>query len=135
MKTDPMLSTVPAAFAAAAEKFSSRPALVDEDGSTLTFAELDQLRLLAARALADHFDRVTILERDNFPAPGENRKGVPQGRHAHALLPAGRTALEGFFPGFTAELEQQGALTGDPTRIVIAAPGCARYRSVFSAGS
>jgi 2-polyprenyl-6-methoxyphenol hydroxylase-like FAD-dependent oxidoreductase len=33
--------------------------------------------LLAARALADHFEQVTLLERDTFPAPGANRKGVP----------------------------------------------------------
>lgn len=71
--------------------------------------------LLAARALADHFVSVTVIERDTFPAAGENRKGVPQGRHAHALLSAGREALEEFFPGFTTELVQQGAITGDPT--------------------
>lgn len=71
--------------------------------------------LLAARALADHFVQVTVLERDVFPAASENRKGVPQGRHAHALLSSGREALEGFFPGFTDELVQRGAIVGDPT--------------------
>jgi 2-polyprenyl-6-methoxyphenol hydroxylase-like FAD-dependent oxidoreductase len=71
--------------------------------------------LLTARALADHYAQVTVLERDTFPAPGENRKGVPQGRHAHALLAAGREALEGFFPGLTDKLVQQGAIVGDPT--------------------
>jgi 2-polyprenyl-6-methoxyphenol hydroxylase-like FAD-dependent oxidoreductase len=71
--------------------------------------------LLAARALADHYTKVTVLERDRFPQPGENRKGVPQGRHAHALLPTGREVLEGFFPGLTSELVAQGALLGDPT--------------------
>jgi len=70
--------------------------------------------LLAARALADHFERVTLLERDHFPErDGENRKGVPQGRHAHGLLGQGRLVLEQLFPGFTAELEQQGAVRGD----------------------
>ena len=59
--------------------------------------------LLAARALADYYQQVTVLERDVFPVPGENRKGVPQGRHAHGLLARGREVLEQFFPGFTQE--------------------------------
>ena len=42
--------------------------------------------LLAARVLAGHFDRVSIVERDAFPPEGEHRKGTPQARHAHGLL-------------------------------------------------
>src|SRR5262245_35285986 len=34
--------------------------------------------LLAARALADHYDEVTVLERDTLPQAHEPRKGVPQ---------------------------------------------------------
>ena len=41
--------------------------------------------LVAARVLADHYARVTIIERDRLPAEGP-RKGVPQGRHVHGLL-------------------------------------------------
>ena len=41
--------------------------------------------LLAARALAEHYDRVTIIERDELPESPEPPKGVPQGRHPHAL--------------------------------------------------
>ena len=37
--------------------------------------------LLAARALTDHYASVTVIERDEFPAECEPRKGVPQGRH------------------------------------------------------
>ena len=33
--------------------------------------------LLAARVLADHFERVTIVERDGFPDGPAFRKGVP----------------------------------------------------------
>ncbi|MEP6493320.1 MAG: monooxygenase [bacterium] len=70
--------------------------------------------LLAARALAEHFEQVTVLERDTFPDDaGENRKGVPQGLHAHGLLGQGRLILEQLFPGFTTELERQGAILGD----------------------
>lgn len=67
--------------------------------------------LLAARALADHFERVTLLERDTFPAPGENRKGVPQGKHTHVLLERGRQIMETYLPGLTDELSRLGAVT------------------------
>lgn len=69
--------------------------------------------LLAARALADHYQQVTILERDHFPPLGEQRKGVPQGRHAHGLLAQGLRVLEEFFPGLTPDLVAQGAKEGD----------------------
>lgn len=69
--------------------------------------------LMAARALSDYFEQVTLLERDHFPKMGENRKGVPQGRHAHGLLAQGRMGLEEFFPGLTRELVQHGAKEGD----------------------
>lgn len=69
--------------------------------------------LLAARALADYYEQVTLLEQDTFPAPGLSRKGVPQDRHPHVLLSKGREVLEHFFPGITQELEAQTALTGD----------------------
>src|SRR5690348_8426357 len=39
--------------------------------------------LLVARVLADVFERVTIVERDRFPAGPEPRKGLPQARHIH----------------------------------------------------
>lgn len=69
--------------------------------------------LLAARALSDHYQQVVILERDHLPAVAEQRKGVPQGRHAHGLLAQGRVVLEEFFPGLTDDLVAQGALKGD----------------------
>lgn len=69
--------------------------------------------LLAARALADQADRVVVLERDELPEPGRSRRGVPQGRHAHAILAAGVRCIEGWFPGFSEELLAAGALRGD----------------------
>ena len=62
--------------------------------------------LAAARVLSDHFDRVTILERDGLAAGAEPRRAVPQGRHAHALLAGGVRALSGCFPGFVEELDR-----------------------------
>jgi len=60
--------------------------------------------LLAARVLADAYQQVTIVERDLLPDSGLDRKGVPQGRHAHALLPRGAQVLDELFPGLLAEL-------------------------------
>ena len=69
--------------------------------------------LLAARVLADYYQQVTILERDEFPQIGENRRGVPQGRHTHGLLASGRSVLERLFPGISDELIAAGAIAGD----------------------
>jgi 2-polyprenyl-6-methoxyphenol hydroxylase-like FAD-dependent oxidoreductase len=69
--------------------------------------------LLAARALADYYQQVTVLERDILPNPGKNRQGVPQDSHAHGLLSRGREAIEQLFPGITQELKAQGALSAD----------------------
>ncbi|MFG2085373.1 FAD-dependent oxidoreductase [Spirillospora sp. NPDC048824] len=69
--------------------------------------------LLAARALAGAYERVTIVERDETWT-GRARKGVPQGRHAHILLPRGQQILEKFFPGVERELIGGGAVVADP---------------------
>lgn len=88
--------------------------------------------LLAARALADHYERVTVIERDAFPEPGEPRKGTPQARHAHGLLARGREALEQLFPGLTDELVAQGASPGDIGTIVRWAHAGRYHRDVQS---
>ena len=49
--------------------------------------------LLAARILSDHFEKVTILERDAYLETTEVRKGVPQANHVHGLLLRGRQVL------------------------------------------
>ena len=69
--------------------------------------------LLAARILADHFARVTIVERDTLPEGTEPRKGVPQGKHAHGLLSGGQRVLEKLFPGLVDDLVAEGATTVD----------------------
>jgi 2-polyprenyl-6-methoxyphenol hydroxylase-like FAD-dependent oxidoreductase len=69
--------------------------------------------LMAARALAEHYGTVTIVERDELPASPQPRKGVPQGKHAHGLLAKGREVLEQLFPGFTQEMTLLGAPSGD----------------------
>ncbi|WP_256392656.1 FAD-dependent oxidoreductase [Natronoarchaeum rubrum] len=60
--------------------------------------------LLAARVLADHFEQVTIAEKDSLPDSPVTRKGVPQANHIHNLHEAGRKTLEDLFPGFSEDL-------------------------------
>jgi 2-polyprenyl-6-methoxyphenol hydroxylase-like FAD-dependent oxidoreductase len=65
--------------------------------------------LLAARVLSDTYERVTIVERDELPAIGQNRKAVPQGSHAHVMLASGQRSIEELLPGITGELLAAGA--------------------------
>jgi flavin-dependent dehydrogenase len=71
--------------------------------------------LLAARVLAGHYDRVTVLERDRLPEGPEARKGTPQARHIHVLLTAGRRVLERMFPGLIRDLIAASAEDYDAT--------------------
>ncbi|WP_257463404.1 FAD-dependent oxidoreductase [Archangium lipolyticum] len=71
--------------------------------------------LVNARVLADHFEKVTVLDRDERPEGPEPRKGVPQGRHLHVLLEAGKRVLDGLFPGLIREMQrEEGIKVVDP---------------------
>src|SRR5690606_37195408 len=67
----------------------------------------------AARVLADHFERVVVLDRDAFPQGPLGRPGVPQGRHVHTLLARGCAELERLFPGFEETMLARGAMRID----------------------
>ena len=54
--------------------------------------------LAAAGALAQHFERVEILERDRLAGSAASRSGTPQDRHPHGLLAGGLRALDEIFP-------------------------------------
>jgi 2-polyprenyl-6-methoxyphenol hydroxylase-like FAD-dependent oxidoreductase len=71
--------------------------------------------LLAARVLAERHLEVLVLDRDGLERrdPGTPRRGAPQGRHIHTLLPRGRQILEELFPGLTGQLVDAGAPSGD----------------------
>ncbi len=89
--------------------------------------------MLAARVLTEHFDQVTLVERDRLAvtepsAPSGTagsgtamqageilRKGVPQARHLHILLVRGRQILEELFPGLGDEAAAAGATELDAT--------------------
>jgi len=65
--------------------------------------------LVTARILADHFERVTLVERDAYFDTSDSRKGIPQANHVHGLLMRGCQILEGLFPGLQDELVAAGA--------------------------
>ena len=65
--------------------------------------------LLAARVLADAYERVTVVERDPLPETAQHRRGVPQSRHAHLLVPGGAQLLDELFPGLLDDLRAGGA--------------------------
>ncbi|MFB9518156.1 FAD-dependent monooxygenase [Streptomyces purpureus] len=57
--------------------------------------------MLAAAALRDRADAITVVERDVLPAEPEPRKGLPQARHVHVLWSGGARAVEDLLPGVT----------------------------------
>ncbi|MBI1278158.1 MAG: 2-polyprenyl-6-methoxyphenol hydroxylase-like oxidoreductase [Anaerolineaceae bacterium] len=67
--------------------------------------------MLAARVLSDHFEHVTIIDRDHLPEVAELRDGTPQARHLHVLLAKGLQIVEDLFPGIKAEMSAKGAVT------------------------
>lgn len=69
--------------------------------------------LLTARVLADHFDRVTLVERDEMNDAAEVRKGQPQARHLHALLGRGLETMGRYFPDLPQALQDGGAVIDD----------------------
>ncbi|PHV64900.1 NAD(P)/FAD-dependent oxidoreductase [Williamsia muralis] len=76
---------------------------------------------LAAAAVAEHFEEVLIVDRDEFPDTPQQRNGVAQGAHFHALLAAGRQAIDELLPGFSEKALEGGAAdldsTGDVMRL------------------
>lgn len=65
--------------------------------------------LLAASVLADRFDSVTVVERDELGDSPEVRRGAPQARHLHGLLMRGSQILDDLLPGILDELVADGA--------------------------
>jgi 2-polyprenyl-6-methoxyphenol hydroxylase-like FAD-dependent oxidoreductase len=93
--------------------------------------------LLAARVLADFFRTVTVIDRDELPDDPVNRRGVPQGRHVHALQARGAQILEELFPGFLDELVAAGAPVwddGELSKVYVSYGGHALPRSGTIAG-
>lgn len=70
--------------------------------------------MLAARVLAERFDTIVVVERDQLPDDAEPRRGAPQGRHIHGLLAGGQQVFEQLLPGLTQDLAADGVPVGDP---------------------
>ncbi|WP_251095820.1 pyridine nucleotide-disulfide oxidoreductase [Streptomyces sp. Caat 7-52] len=56
------------------------------------------LMTAAALSRAEPALEIILLDRDELPRGPENRRGVPQGRHAHLLMAGGLSAMEALFP-------------------------------------
>ena len=69
--------------------------------------------LLAARVLADRFQHVTLVDRDQLPLTAQARRGVPQSVQPHVLFTKGYRILEQLFPGIGATLADAGAISFD----------------------
>jgi 2-polyprenyl-6-methoxyphenol hydroxylase-like FAD-dependent oxidoreductase len=94
--------------------------------------------LLAARVLSDHFERVTVIDRDQIPDDAAYRSGVPQGRHLHFLLLRGRQILDALFPDLESDYRAAGVPLinlAEDLEIVTWAGPLPRYRSQFEARS
>jgi 2-polyprenyl-6-methoxyphenol hydroxylase-like FAD-dependent oxidoreductase len=88
--------------------------------------------LFAARVLSEFFRTVTVVERDALPDDPANRRGVPQGRHTHLLLPRGAQIVEELFPGILDELVADGTpvwIDGDLCKIHLSVGGHEVLRS------
>ena len=66
--------------------------------------------LSAAAAIAPHFERVVILDKDRLPTQPQPRKSVAQGAHLHSLLLGGLDCLEELYPNFIKDLDSSGAM-------------------------
>lgn len=75
--------------------------------------------LWTARALADHFDRILVLETDRLDKEVKTRPGTPQARQYHILLLRGLQTMQALFPGLDRELQAQGACTLDLTNDIL----------------
>jgi 2-polyprenyl-6-methoxyphenol hydroxylase-like FAD-dependent oxidoreductase len=62
--------------------------------------------LVVSHMLAEHFSRVTIVERDTLGV-AETRPGLPQASHLHTFMLHGQLLLEQLLPGIMAELQSQ----------------------------
>jgi 2-polyprenyl-6-methoxyphenol hydroxylase-like FAD-dependent oxidoreductase len=75
--------------------------------------------LLAARALSDFVESVSIVDRDVPPDTAVPRQGVPQGRHVHGVLAGGLDALRFFFPTIQEDLTAEGSCLADVAENVL----------------
>jgi 2-polyprenyl-6-methoxyphenol hydroxylase-like FAD-dependent oxidoreductase len=66
--------------------------------------------LMTARMLADHFESVTVLERDQIESGPALHRSIPQGNHIHGLLLGGQRVMASLYPNFLAKLDALGSV-------------------------
>lgn len=64
--------------------------------------------LFAACALAEGYNEVVLVDRDDLIGVREARRGAPQGKHINGLLARGARAMEDLFPEITVEMVRAG---------------------------
>ena len=64
--------------------------------------------LLTARVLSQYYAHVIIIEKDTVHREPEARKGQPQTRHLHGLLPSGLHIMSRYFTGLLDEITSYG---------------------------
>lgn len=69
--------------------------------------------LLAARVLSQYYTQVIIIEKDTVHREPEARKGQPQTKHLHGLLPSGLHIMSRYFAGLLDEITSYGAKVFD----------------------
>lgn len=69
--------------------------------------------LLSARVIADFFEEVVIIERDDIGKGTPVRKGVPQSTQPHVLLTKGYRIVKTLFPSIDQDLLKEGAIPID----------------------
>jgi hypothetical protein len=74
--------------------------------------------LVAARVLANHVDRVTLLDRRPLPRLPELGAGVTPAVYPHVHIARGPGSLDTLLPGLTSELVTSGAALIEPARDV-----------------
>ena len=91
--------------------------------------------LLATRVLAEYYEQVLVVERDELPILPQPRAGTPQSHHLHRLLPRGKMILERLFPGFTNGLLEHGAISLEHTKsLLIAKDGHSAHSAPYAMG-
>src|SRR6266851_5548772 len=66
--------------------------------------------LMTARVLADHFQSVTMLERDHIESSPAVHKSIAQGYHVHGCWSAHKERCCRFYPNLFANMEKLGSV-------------------------
>ena len=72
--------------------------------------------LFAGRVLADYFDEVILVDKEDLDGGAVPRKAVPQGNHIHGILTPTHRVLERFMPDLIDDLINSGAHVFDGGR-------------------